>query len=56
MHTILHYEVAVAVVAIRKVLLSDHGKLRKSGIQSKFLYAALQKTCQTQAELAHTND
>ena len=28
----------------------------KSGIQSKFLDAALQKKCKTQAELAYTND
>ena len=28
----------------------------RSGIQSKFLGAALQKKCQTQAELAYTND
>ena len=28
----------------------------RSGIQSKFLDAALQKKCQTQAELAYTND
>ena len=28
----------------------------KSGIQSKFLEVALQKKCQTQAELVYTND